>query len=145
MKAQDIMSTNPRCVTPEQDVREAARIMKDENIGVVPVVEASGSKKLVGMLTDRDIAIRVVAEGRSSAQVREIMSGNPRTAKASDSVNDVMDLMGREQVRRIPVVDDRGELVGIVAQADIVREARDDDKAESTIEKISEPGGRHQQ
>ena len=145
MKAQDIMSTNPRCVTPEQDVREAARIMKDENIGVVPVVEASGSKKLVGMLTDRDIAIRVVAEGRSSAQVREVMSGNPRTAKASDSVDDIMDLMGREQVRRIPVVDDRGELVGIVAQADIVRDAKDEKKAERTIEKISEPGGRHQQ
>ena len=145
MKAQDIMSTNPRCVTPEQDVREAARIMKDENIGVVPVVEASGSKKLVGMLTDRDIAIRVVAEGRSSAQVREVMSGNPRTAKAGDSVDDIMDLMGREQVRRIPVVDDRGELVGIVAQADIVRDAKDEKKAERTIEKISEPGGRHQQ
>ena len=145
MKAQDIMSTNPRCVTPEQDVREAARIMKDENIGVVPVVEASGSKKLVGMLTDRDIAIRVVAEGKSSAQVREVMSGNPRTAKASDSVDDIMDLMGREQVRRIPVVDDRGELVGIVAQADIVRDAKDEKKAERTIEKISEPGGRHQQ
>ena len=145
MKAQDIMSTNPRCVTPEQDVREAARIMKDENIGVVPVVEASGSKKLVGMLTDRDIAIRVVAEGRSSAQVREVMSGNPRTAKTSDSVDDIMDLMGREQVRRIPVVDDRGELVGIVAQADIVRDAKDEKKAERTIEKISEPGGRHQQ
>ena len=145
MKARDIMSTNPRCVTPEQDVRDAARIMKDENIGVVPVVEASGSKKLVGMLTDRDIAIRVVAEGRNSAQVREVMSGNPRTARASDSVSDVMDLMGREQVRRIPVVDDRGELVGIVAQADIVRQAKDDDKAERTIEKISEPGGRHQQ
>ena len=145
MKAQDIMSTNPRCVTPEQDVREAARIMKDENIGVVPVVEASGSKKLVGMLTDRDIAIRVVAEGKSSAQVREIMSGNPRTAKANDSVDDIMDLMGREQVRRIPVVDDRGELVGIVAQADIVRDAKDEKKAERTIEKISEPGGRHQQ
>jgi CBS domain-containing protein len=145
MKARDIMSTNPRCVTPEQDVRDAARIMKDENVGVVPVVEASGSKKLVGMLTDRDIAVRVVAEGKSAAQVREVMSGNPRTAKASDSVDDVMDLMGREQVRRVPVVDDRGELVGIVAQADIVRQAKDDDKAERTIEKISEPGGRHQQ
>jgi CBS domain-containing protein len=145
MKAQDIMSTNPRCVTPEQDVREAARIMKDENVGVVPVVERDGSRKLIGMLTDRDIAIRVVAEGKSSAQVREVMSGNPRTAKADDSVDDVMDLMGREQVRRIPVVDERGELVGIVAQADIVREAMDEKKAERTIEKISEPGGRHQQ
>ena len=65
--------------------------------------------------------------------------------KLSDSVDDSMDLMGREQVRRVPVVDDRGELVGIVAQADVVRDVRDDRKAERTIEKISEPGGRHQQ
>ena len=71
------------------------------------------------------------------------MTSNVRTARENDDVGDVMDLMGKEQVRRIPVVDDRGSLVGIVAQADIVREARDEKKAERTIEKISEPGGRH--
>ena len=145
MKAQDIMTKDPRCVTPETDVREAARLMKDENVGVLPVVESSGSRKLVGVLTDRDIAIRVVAEGKGSTQVREVMTSGPRTVKLSDSVDDIMDLMGREQVRRVPVVDDRGELVGIVAQADVVRDVRDDRKAERTIEKISEPGGRHQQ
>ena len=143
MKAQDIMTKNPRTVTPETDVREAAQIMKSENVGVVPVVESSGSKKLVGLLTDRDIAVRVVAEGKTSARVQEIMSGSPRTVKAGDSVDDVMDLMGKQQVRRVPVVDDRGDLVGIVAQADVVREAKDDKKAERTIEKISEPSGRH--
>ena len=145
MKAQDIMSKDPRCVTPDQDVREAARIMKDENVGVVPVVESTGSKKLVGMLTDRDIAVRVVAEGKNDARVSEVMTGSPRTARVTDSVDDVMDLMGREQVRRIPVVDERGQLVGIVAQADVVREAPNDKKAERTIEKISQPGGSHQQ
>ena len=145
MKAQDIMTKNPRTVTPETDVREAAQIMKSENVGVVPVVESSGSKKLVGLLTDRDIAVRVVAEGKTSARVQEIMSGSPRTVKADTSVDDVMDLMGKEQVRRVPVVDDRGDLVGIVAQADVVREAKDDKKAERTIEKISEPSGRHTQ
>ena len=145
MKAQDIMTKNPRTVTPETDVREAAQIMKSENVGVVPVVESSGSKKLVGLLTDRDIAVRVVAEGKTSARVQEIMSGSPRTVKTDTSVDDVMDLMGKEQVRRVPVVDDRGDLVGIVAQADVVREAKDDKKAERTIEKISEPSGRHTQ
>ena len=73
------------------------------------------------------------------------MTGSPRTARVTDSVDDVMDLMGREQVRRIPVVDERGQLVGIVAQADVVREAPNDKKAERTIEKISQPGGQHQQ
>ena len=142
MKAQEIMTKNPRTVTPETGVQEAARLMKDEDVGVLPVVESAQSKKLVGIITDRDIAIRVVAEGKSSAQVREVMSATVRSCKADDSVKDVMDVMGREQVRRMPIVDDRGELVGIVAQADLVLEA-DDKKAERTIEQISQPGGSH--
>jgi CBS domain-containing protein len=145
MKAKDIMTKKPKCVTPETSVREAARIMKEEGVGVLPVVERDGSDRLVGIVTDRDIAVRHVAEGHDAAScpVSEAMTSNVRTARENDDVSDVMDLMGKEQVRRIPVVDDRGSLVGIVAQADIVREARDEKKAERTIERISEPGGRH--
>ena len=147
MKAQEIMSKNPTCVTADTPLVEAARLMKTENIGVVPVVESTGSKRLVGVLTDRDIAIRAVAEGRDGAttSVGHVMSSNIRTSAPDDSVEDVMELMGREQVRRIPIVDDRGNLVGIVAQADIVLEARDNRKAEKTVEKISEPSGKHAQ
>jgi CBS domain-containing protein len=147
MKAQDIMSKDPMCVTPDTPLVEAARIMKTENIGVVPVVESTGSKRLVGVLTDRDIAIRAVAEGRDGAttSVGHVMSSDVRTSAASDSVEDVMELMGREQVRRIPIVDESGALVGIIAQADIVIEARDDKKAERTVEKISQPSGKHAQ
>jgi CBS domain-containing protein len=145
MKAKDIMTRKPKCVTPETSVREAARLMKEEDVGVLPVVERDGSDRLIGIVTDRDIAIRHVAEGHdsSSCPVREAMTSSVRTAREDDDVESVMDLMGTEQVRRIPVVDERGSLVGIVAQADIVREARDDKKAERTIEKISDPGGRH--
>jgi CBS domain-containing protein len=145
MKAKDIMTKNPKCVTPETSVREAARLMKQEDVGVLPVVERDGSDRLVGIVTDRDIAIRHVAEGHdsSSCPVREAMTSNVRTAREDDDVNDVMDVMGKEQIRRIPVINERGALIGIVAQADIVREARDDKKAERTIEKISEAGGRH--
>lgn len=145
MKAKEIMTKQPKCVTPDTSVREAARLMKEQDVGVLPVVERDGSNRLIGIVTDRDIAIRHVAEGHdsSSCPVREAMTSNVRTAREDDDVDAVMDLMGREQVRRIPVVDDRGSLVGIVAQADIVREARDDKKAERTIEKISEAGGRH--
>jgi len=141
------MSKDPMCVTPETPLVEAARLMKTENIGVVPVVESAGSKRLVGVLTDRDIAIRAVAEGRDGAttSVGHVMSSNVRTGAPDDSVEDVMDLMGREQVRRIPIVDDRGTLVGIIAQADIVIEARDNRKAEKTVEKISQPSGKHAQ
>ncbi len=142
MKAQEIMSKNPRTVTPEMAVMEAAQLMKSEDVGVLPVVESSSSKRLLGVITDRDIAIRVVAEGRASASVRDVMSAGVKSCKADDSVKDVMALMGREQVRRVPIVDSRGELVGIVSQADIVLEG-DDKRAEETIEKISKPGGSH--
>ncbi len=142
MKAQDIMSKNPRTVTPETAIQEAARMMKDEDVGVLPVVESASSKRLVGVVTDRDIAIRVVAEGKASASVRDAMTSGVKSCKASDSVKDVMELMGREQVRRVTIVDDRGNLVGIVSQADVVLEG-DDKRAEEAIEKISKPGGKH--
>ena len=147
MKVQDIMSRNPTCVTPETPLAEAARLMKQEDIGVVPVVESENSKRLVGLITDRDIAIRAVAEGRDgkTTSVGHIMTSEVRSASPDDSVDDVMTLMGREQVRRVPIVDERGSLVGIVAQADIVLEAKDDKQAEKTVERISQPGGRHSQ
>jgi CBS domain-containing protein len=145
MKARDIMTSDPRCVTPDTPLQEAARLMKDEDVGLVPVVERQGSKRLVGLLTDRDIAIRVVAEGRDSVgtPVRDVMSADVTSCRADDSVDEVMRTMGEEQVRRIPIVDERGDLVGIVAQADVVRQAPNDTKAERTVEKISQPGGKH--
>jgi CBS domain-containing protein len=145
MKAQDIMTKNPRCVTPQTSLSEAAKLMKDEDVGILPVVDSIDSKRLVGVVTDRDITIRHVAEGhKGDCTVSEAMSSQVKTAKVSDDVNNVMETMGKEQIRRVPVVDDRGALVGIVAQADIVKHA-DDQKAERTVEKISQPGGRHQQ
>jgi len=139
MKARDIMTKHPQVVTPDTPVQEAARLMKSEDTGVLPVVESQGSRRPVGVITDRDIALRVVAEGRSQAMVRDAMSASVRTARESDDLKDVMELMASEQVRRVPIVDDRGELVGIVSQADIVLEG-DDKRAEQTIERISQPG-----
>ena len=140
MKAQDVMTGEPRSLTPDSSAREAAQLMKEINAGVIPVVEGD-SKKLVGVVTDRDIAIRVVAEGKDAdCRVSEVMSaGRIATCSPTDDVDRVMETMSREQVRRIPIVDERGDLVGIVAQADIVRKA-DDKKAERTVEKISHPG-----
>ena len=146
MKVQDIMTGQPRSLTPDSTAREAAQLMKSEDVGMLPVVRSAGSKNIVGVVTDRDLAIRHVAEGHSSPDcpVSEAMSSNVKTCKENDSVDDVMRVMGREQVRRIPIVDERGDLVGIVAQADIAREA-DDKKAERTVEKISQPGSKHSQ
>jgi CBS domain-containing protein len=149
MKIAELMSKNPCTVSPETPISEAARLMKEEDVGIVPVVERVGGAetrgRLVGVVTDRDIAIRHVAEGRSiDAPVRDIMSGGVRTASPDDSVDDVMELMGREQVRRIPIVDERGSLVGVVSQADLARKASNDGKVEKTVEQISQPGGAHQ-
>ena len=143
MKVQDIMTGEPRSLTPQSTAREAARLMKEMDAGVVPIVESSSSKKLVGIVTDRDLAIRLVAEGRDgSCALSEVMSsGRLATCGPTDDVDRVMETMSREQVRRIPIVDERGALVGIVAQADIVRKA-DDKKAERTVESISQPGGK---
>ena len=150
MKISEIMTKDPHSVSPDTPVSEAARMMKEEDVGLVPVVERVGGAetrgRLIGVVTDRDIAIRAVAEGRAAdAPVSEVMSGGVKTCSPDDSVEEAMDLMGREQVRRIPIVDERGSLVGIVAQADIVRKANNDARATDTIEQISEPGGRHAQ
>ena len=145
MKIQDIMTRDPSCVTPNATVREAAQVMKRDDVGIVPVVDGNDSKTLVGVITDRDIAIRCVADGRdTNGRVGDCMSGDKlATCRENDDVDRVMDAMRTEQVRRIPIVDERGSLVGIVAQADIVRKTRNDAKSEQTIEEISQPGGKH--
>lgn len=149
MNVSEIMTRNPRTVTPDTAVSDAARLMKEEDVGIVPVVEQVGGAetraRLVGVVTDRDIAVRHVAEGRSSdAPVRDVMSGGVKTCAPDDSIEKVLQLMGEEQVRRVPVVDERGSLVGVISQADLARKAPDDELVERTVEQISQPGGAHQ-
>ena len=144
MKIQDVMTRDPRSVTPETSARDAACIMKDEDVGIIPVVDGD-SRRLVGVVTDRDLALRIVAEGRDGeTRVRDVMSaGKLATCTPDEDLDSAMETMASEQVRRIPIVDERGSLVGIVAQADVVRKASNDKKSEETVERISEPGGRH--
>ena len=107
MKIQDIMSAEPTTVTPDTPITEAARMMKDHNIGMLPVVESEGSRRLVGVVTDRDIAIRHVAEGHTSdCPVREAMTEKVSTCTPDENVERVMNLMAEEQVRRIPIVEE---------------------------------------
>jgi CBS domain-containing protein len=143
VKVQDVMTRNPRSISPTAPARAAAQIMKNEDVGFVPVVDENS--RLVGVITDRDIAIRLVAEGREpDCSVAEVMSsGNIATLRPDEDVDRAMETMASEKVRRVPVVDERGSVVGVVAQADIVRKARNDRKAEETVERISEPGGGH--
>ena len=149
MNVSELMSKDPCTVTPDTPVSEAARLMKEEDVGMVPVIERVGGAetrgRLVGVITDRDIAIRTVAEGRAvDSPVRDVMSSGVRTAKPGDSVESVMELMGNEQVRRVPIVDERGSLIGVLSQADLARKARSGAHVERTVEQISQPGGSHQ-
>ncbi len=147
MKIQDIMTRDPSCVSPDSTVREAAQLMKRDDTGIIPVVNGSSDKRLLGVITDRDIAIRCVAEGKDgSCHVRDVMSSDDlATCNLNDDVDSVMNAMRTEKVRRIPIVDERGSLVGIVAQSDVLRKTRDTHKAGETVEQISQPGGQHSQ
>lgn len=147
MDIKDVMTRNPHVVTASASVQEAAQIMAREDVGIVPVVENDDDRRVIGVITDRDIAVRCVAQGRGAdCRVSEAMSsGRITTCRENEHINRVMDAMRTEKVRRIPIVDERGALVGIVSQADVVRKTRDGSRAERTIEDISEPGGRHTQ
>jgi CBS domain-containing protein len=146
MKAQDLMTSNPACCTPSSTVREAAELMRDHDCGCIPVVEGE-SKQLVGVLTDRDVACRCVAEGKSpDTAVRDIMTTNPQSCHPEDDVAAVEQIMIEAQIRRVPVVDAKQCCVGMIAQADLAlnEEAASDRDVGRVVERISEPG-RHDQ
>ncbi len=120
----DAMTANPRTIEQDGTVVDAARIMRDEDTGIVPIVEG---ERLMGTITDRDITIRVVAEGKSpeSTKVVEIASREIVTIDPQQDLDEALRLMARHQVRRLPVVEEDGRLVGIVAQADIAEHANE--------------------
>ena len=132
----DTMTADPRSISPGDPIVEAARLMRDENVGSLPV---SDDGRLVGMLTDRDIAVRVVAEGKSleSTTVGEVFSRNPVAARPDQDLDEALQLMAQHQVRRLPVVED-DRLVGILVQADIALEEKEK-KTGELVESISQP------
>jgi CBS domain-containing protein len=136
----EVMTKEPVCCSRGETVERAAQIMKDESIGPVPVVETYEDKTLIGIVTDRDIALRVVADGLDpmTTSVETVMSRVLETCKESDDVHTAMDLMAEHQVRRIPVVNDSGQIVGIIAQADIATRLEDPENTAKVVEEISE-------
>ncbi len=132
----EVMTPNPSTVEPDRNVVEAARIMKQEDAGVVPVTE---NGRLTGMVTDRDIAIRVVAEGKDpeSTAVREVASTDLVTIDPQQDLDEALRLMAKHKVRRLPVVEEDGRLVGVVAQADVAREG-DETQTGQVVQEISE-------
>jgi len=142
MKVRDIMTLDPQAITPDQPLSRAAEIMRDSDVGMVPVVSDDVNRTLVGLITDRDIAIRHVAEAHpESCTVGAHMTrDNIATVRETDDSGEVMDSMKRWEVRRIPVIDTRGALIGVVAQADIaVHRSIPRAEVADVVEAISEP------
>ena len=132
----ELMTDNPCAIDAEKPVAYAAQMMRDEDVGLAPIVEGD---RLVGTLTDRDIAIRVVAEGRDpeSTAVKDVASTDLVTVDPQQSLEEALRLMAEYQVRRLPVVEEDGRLVGVVAQADVARQGQDS-KTGQVVEKISQ-------
>ena len=142
MRVKQIMTSDPACCTPGSTAREVATLMREHDCGSIPVVENTGGRRLVGTVTDRDLAIRGLAEGKGpDTPVRDLMTPDPVTCVPEDEVEDLRQAMIQALVRRVPVVDEDGALVGIVAQADIAREegAASDREVGRIVEAISEP------
>lgn len=121
MNIKDVMTLNPTCCRPSTTLQDVAQLMRDEDIGEVPVVETDGAKKLVGVITDRDIVVRVVAAGRAAHAVTaaDCMTAPAVTCRESDTLEECAQAMAAQRIRRMPIVDENGELCGIVAQADL--------------------------
>jgi len=142
MRISEIMSRKVTSCAPEASIQDAARLMENGDCGAIPVVEVD-SGKVVGILTDRDIACRAVAHGRNpqGTKVRDCMSNVPVTVKADMELELCCQIMEKEQVRRVPVVDETGKVCGIVSQADIAQKAPEHEVAE-VVRDISRPSGR---
>lgn len=135
-RCREIMTQNVTTATREMSVGEVARLMRDGDMGSIPVVEEN--KKLVGIITDRDIVVRVVAEEKDlNTKIGDVMTTEVFSVAANDFVFEAIRLMGDRQVRRIPVVGSAGELVGIIAMADVALETEDEREIAETLEEIS--------
>ena len=138
-KTSEIMTKDPVSLSPGDTAQQAAQLMKSNHIGPIPVVD--GERKLVGIVTDRDLAIKVVAEGRSAqdTKVSDVMSSKLFTCGPNDDVEKAIETMEEHQVRRIPVVDDQNRLLGIVAQADVATRSGQTKRLGKAVEGISSP------
>jgi CBS domain-containing protein len=132
---QEAMTSNPAAITPDTSVQEAARLMKSEDVGALPVVEDG---RLTCVITDRDLAIRGVAEGAGAeTPVRDLASQDVVTIDPQQSLEEAARLMAQHQVRRLPVVEEDGRLVGMLAQADVAAAGHDALTGE-VVQKISQ-------
>ena len=141
-KCSEVMTREPVCCEPGDSVTQVAMLMKSEDVGSIPVVDSQQDRKLIGIVTDRDLVVNVLAGGRAvdTAVVRDAMTSDPASCREDDDVKRAVELMADRQVRRMPIVDRDGRLCGIIAQADVATRVKRDDTTGELVEAISEPG-----
>lgn len=139
MKCSEVMTKDPACCVPSHTAFDAAQLMKTEDVGPIPIISDEKTKTLAGIVTDRDVVLKVVAEGREpkATPLKDVMTTDVVTCHPEDDVNNVLQMMEVHQVRRIPIVDDNNRLVGIIAQADIATRVDEPAKTHEVVEEIS--------
>ena len=139
-KCNEVMTKNPVCCRPDDVVEKVAQLMQSENIGSIPVIENEQNQKLVGIVTDRDLALKIVAEGQDakSTKVEAVMTRQIVTCRAEDDLQKALDAMADHQLRRIPIVDNDNKIVGIIAQADVATRVNLPEKTAAMVKEISQ-------
>jgi CBS domain-containing protein len=143
MKCKDIMTSNPTTCATSATAQAAALIMNEENVGVVPVVDGQ-TKRLVGVVTDRDLCLDVVAEGKNPQAVKigDLTHDNLVTCRAEDDIELCLERMKSHQIRRMPIVDQQGLCIGIISQGDIALKMKQAEDVHDTVREISKSRGR---
>lgn len=141
MKARDIMTPNPACCTPQDSPQRAAQLMKNLDVGAIPIVDNEQDRRPVGIVTDRDLCCGVVAIGAdpTTAKLGDYMTSELVCCRPEDEVERVSEIMQERKIRRVPVVDGRGACCGIVAMADLALKAPREGAVDRTIQEVSEP------
>ena len=143
-KCNEVMTKDPVCCLPDDSVAKAAELMERENIGSIPVIENEQSRRLVGIVTDRDLALKIVAGelDAKSTTVETVMTHPVVTCHADDELQKALDSMAEHQLRRIPVVDNGNKIVGIIAQADVATRGDQPEKTAEVVKEISQANGK---
>lgn len=141
IQCRQIMTPDPTSCEPTATIDQVARLMKEKDVGPVPVVDNQDHRVLVGIVTDRDLAVNAVAHNDqpSKTEVARIMSTNPVCCKPEDDIEEALELMRSYQLRRIPIVDEQKRLVGIISQGDIANRLGWSDKTAQVVEEVSKP------
>ncbi|QDG52560.1 CBS domain-containing protein [Persicimonas caeni] len=145
MSIKDLMTSKPQCASKNTSLQDIAKMMDDCDCGMIPIVEQNGKSNVLGTVTDRDITIRAVSQGKNPLDLNasDVMSGNPICINQDADDNEAEQLMGQHQIRRLIVVDDNNNVVGVLAQADL---ARNEPQRETgkVVQQISKPSGGQQ-